>query len=68
MHCVVHAAAMTEESKIATHSDPVGRDRTNFIVQLDLTDRGMPGTSNAEPAPAPREIVAPDALRDARIS
>lgn len=40
---VVHAVAMTDESKIATHTDPVGRDRTNFIVKLDLAEHGMPG-------------------------
>lgn len=34
---------MTDEQKIATHSDPVWRDRTNYIVQLDLTGHGMPG-------------------------
>jgi hypothetical protein len=31
------------DSKIATHAEPVGRNRTNFIVCLDLTDHGMPG-------------------------
>jgi hypothetical protein len=29
--------------KIATHSDPVRRDRTNYIIQVDLTVHGMPG-------------------------
>lgn len=40
---VRHSDRVTDESKIATHSDPVGRDRTNYIVKLDLTDHGMPG-------------------------
>jgi hypothetical protein len=39
----VQAVAVTDESKIATHSEPAWRDRTNYIVQLDLTDHGMPG-------------------------
>lgn len=30
--------------KIATHSDPVWRDRTNFIIQADLTPHGLPGS------------------------
>ena len=34
---------MTDDSKIATHTEPAGRDRTNFIVRLDLTDHGLPG-------------------------
>ncbi len=34
---------VTDESKIATHDDPVWRERTNYIVRLDLTDDGMPG-------------------------
>jgi hypothetical protein len=34
---------VTDDSKIATHAEPVGRNRTNFIVRLDLTDHGMPG-------------------------
>lgn len=34
---------VTDNSKIATHADPARRDRTNFIVQLDLTQHGLPG-------------------------
>jgi hypothetical protein len=34
---------VTDESKIATHANPVGRDRTNHIVRLDLSEHGMPG-------------------------
>jgi hypothetical protein len=40
---MVHPGPVNDEPKIATHSDPVGRDRTNYIVQLDLTEHGMPG-------------------------
>jgi hypothetical protein len=28
---------------IATHTDPVGRGRTNYIVRVDLTEYWMPG-------------------------
>ncbi len=38
------AYEVTDEQKIATHSDPGWRDRTNYIVQLDLTGHGMPGS------------------------
>jgi hypothetical protein len=34
---------VTDDSKIATHPEPVGRDRANFIVRLDLAPHGMPG-------------------------
>lgn len=34
---------MIEESKIATHASPVWRERSNYIVRLDLTGDGMPG-------------------------
>jgi|SRR5215472_3079330 len=34
---------VTDDSKIVTHTEPVGRDRTNFIVRLDLAPHGMPG-------------------------
>ena len=34
---------MIDESKIATHDEPVGRERTNYILRLDLTADGMPG-------------------------
>lgn len=34
---------VTDEPRIATHSDPVWRARTNYIVQLDLTEHGMAG-------------------------
>jgi Domain of unknown function (DUF4265) len=31
------------DADIATHANPVGRDRANFIVRLDFTEHGMPG-------------------------
>ena len=34
---------MTDESKIATHDVPVWRERTNYILRLDLTADGAPG-------------------------
>lgn len=34
---------MTDDSEIATHTEPVGRGRANFIVRLDLAQHGMPG-------------------------
>lgn len=34
---------MTDDSKIATHTEPAGRGRANFIVRLDLAQHGMPG-------------------------
>ena len=40
---VVQTIEVTAQSKIATHPGPVGRERTNFIVQLDLAGHGMPG-------------------------
>ena len=39
-----HPDQVTDDSKIATHDDPAWRDRTNFIVKLDLTDHYMPGS------------------------
>jgi hypothetical protein len=37
------AVSVIDESKIATHDEPVGRERTNHIVRLDLAADGMPG-------------------------
>jgi len=34
---------MTDDPQIVTHSDPAWRDRTNFIVRLDLGPYGLPG-------------------------
>jgi hypothetical protein len=34
---------VTDDTKIATHAEPVRRGRTNFIVRLDLADHGMRG-------------------------
>jgi hypothetical protein len=34
---------VTDDSKIATHAEPLGRNRINFIVRLDLADHCMPG-------------------------
>ena len=34
---------MVDDSQIVTHSDPAWRDRTNFIVRLDLAQHGLPG-------------------------
>ena len=34
---------MVDESNIATHEDPVGRARSNFIQRLNLARDGMPG-------------------------
>lgn len=34
---------MVDESKISTHESPVWRERSNYIVRLDLTDDGLPG-------------------------
>jgi len=32
-----------DESKVVTHGEPAGRQRSNYIVQLDLTADGLPG-------------------------
>lgn len=32
-----------DESNIATHDEPVARERTNYILRLDLGTDGMPG-------------------------
>jgi hypothetical protein len=32
-----------DESKIATHEEPAGRQRSNYIIRLDLTADGSPG-------------------------
>jgi hypothetical protein len=34
---------VVNEADIATHANPVGRDRANDIVSLDLAGHGMPG-------------------------
>jgi hypothetical protein len=34
---------MVNEADIAAHANPVGRDRANYIVRLDLAGHGMPG-------------------------
>lgn len=34
---------MIDESKIATHDEPAARDRSNYIVRLDLSADGLPG-------------------------
>lgn len=38
-----HAFAVVDESKIATHENPAARERSNYIVRLDLTGDGLPG-------------------------
>ncbi len=38
-----HAVAVFDESKIITHASPAARDRSNYIVRLNLTGDGMPG-------------------------
>lgn len=43
MCMVLHDAHVVSESDIATHANPVGRARANYIVRLDLTQYGMPG-------------------------
>ncbi len=40
---MLHDALVVNDADIATHTDPVGRARTNYIVRLDLTEHGMPG-------------------------
>jgi Domain of unknown function (DUF4265) len=40
---VLHDAPVINDADIATHIDPVGRDRANYIVRLDLTEHGMAG-------------------------
>jgi hypothetical protein len=37
-----HAVAVSDESKIVTHASPAARDRSNYIVRLNLTGDGMP--------------------------
>lgn len=34
---------VVNDSDIATHATPAGRDRANYIVRLDLSEYGMPG-------------------------
>lgn len=31
--------------RIATHSDPVWRDKTNYIIRVELDSHGMPGSA-----------------------
>lgn len=38
-----HDAHVVNEADIAAHANPVGRERANHIVRLDLTEYGMPG-------------------------
>lgn len=40
---LVDASPVTDDCRIATHTEPVGRGRANFIVRLDLVQHGMPG-------------------------
>ena len=40
---VLHDALVINDADIATHTDPVRRGRTNYIVRLDLTQHDMPG-------------------------
>jgi Domain of unknown function (DUF4265) len=40
---VSDAVAVPDESKIATHESPAARERSNYIVRLDLTADGLPG-------------------------
>lgn len=37
------AVTVIDESDIATHDSPAGRERSNYIVRLDLSEDGMPG-------------------------
>jgi hypothetical protein len=37
------AVSVIDESKIATHDEPAARERSNYIVRLDLTADGLPG-------------------------
>ena len=56
---------MIDDSKIATHDQPVGRNRSNYITRLGLSDDGLLGhweqmqarTEDSEPASAPEEGV-----------
>lgn len=43
MDCVRNAVSVTAESTIATHDSPAGRERSNYIIRLDLSQDGMPG-------------------------
>jgi hypothetical protein len=40
---LLHDSLVLNDADIATHTDPVGRGRTNYIVRLDLTQHEMPG-------------------------
>jgi hypothetical protein len=37
------AVSVIDESKIATHDEPAARDRSNYIVRLDLSADALPG-------------------------
>ena len=39
----LHQDAVVPNADIATHADPVGRARTNYVVRVNLTEHGMPG-------------------------
>jgi hypothetical protein len=39
---VRHAVPVPDESTIATHENPVRRERANYIIRLDLGSDGMP--------------------------
>jgi hypothetical protein len=45
---------MIDESKIVTHDEPVRRDRTNYILRLDLAADGLPGQLEQIVDPDPR--------------
>ena len=40
--CVM-MSRVVDSADIATHAEPAGRQRANFIVRLDLAEHGMPG-------------------------
>jgi uncharacterized protein DUF4265 len=37
------AVSVIDESKIAAHEEPAARERSNYIVRLDLSADGLPG-------------------------
>lgn len=39
------APVSQSEARIATHDEPVWRDRTNYIIRVDLAAHGMPGSA-----------------------
>jgi Domain of unknown function (DUF4265) len=36
---------LVPDERIATHSEPAWRDRSDYIIRVDLADHGMPGSS-----------------------